>query len=59
MPVPADGWTVFLGLWGTASIAVAALFARVMRGAERSAPVRGADQTACECLGCLNLRRTA
>lgn len=58
MPVPADGWTVLLGMWGTASIAVAGLFAWVMRGAERSAPVRRADQAACECLACLRLRRT-
>lgn len=58
MPVPADGWTVFLGLWGAASVAVATLFALVMRGTG-PAPTRGVEDEVCECLGCLHLRRSA
>jgi hypothetical protein len=60
MPVPADGLTLFLGLWGGASLAVAALFAWVMRGADHPTPLRRlAEERACECISCICLRHSA
>ena len=60
MPVPADGWVQFLGLWGLASLAVAAAFSVVMRATDGpTPPAHRAEEPPCECLGCLHLRRSA